>query len=531
MTTALAVVSVFAYSFSIEPTFRAEARLLLKESAATSGILGELASISQAPPAAAEIEVIRSRKLANAVAAPPTAVDVPDWATGLGLGLTTVVDDLDSYWPASTLRRRLLGAPSPKGSLVVHLEGEPKHSALQEITVKFVTDNQIELAIGNLFGRKAKTFDLAPGKPIRFLNQTLYFEPSQGLQGRTFRLQWKTRRATIESLISRLGISETQRGSGVLRVAYTDTDPHRAASVVNALARAYIAYNRDRLTQNASATVNFTESEVERIKVELEDAEDELVRFQEKSGATMLTETGIALVNKMSGLDLERARLRLEIEAQLQLRDAALAPDASADQIASMGALGPATSAMASLLSGYLVEERSLALEFTDEWPPLIDVRRKIKETRAQIQESLSAQAESLKRKDQSLTESLRRYENQLGGLPRSERELARFQRRTTAFADIYSLLLTQLQQAKILEAAAVEQVDVIDWAVPPRARLLPDVRLNGLIGILIGLTIGIVLSVFRESNSRRIFTAAQLEGITGLPQLGVIPDFRKGPA
>ena len=531
LTTVLAVAGVFAYSFSIEPTFRAEARLLLEESSAATGILGELASISQAPPAAAEIEVIRSRKLANAVVAPPDAADIPEWAAGLGLGLTTVIDDLDRYWPASTLRRRLLGGSNPRGSLVVRLDGEPDYSAPQEITVKFIADDQIELVMGGMLNRKAERFSLIPGEPIRYLNQDLYFEPSEGLQGRTFRLQWQNRRTITESLISRLGVSETQRGSGVLRVSYSDTDPHRAANVVNTLARVYIAYNRDRLTRNASATVTFIEAEVDRIKAELEDAEAELVNFQEESGAAMLTEAGVALVEKMSDLDLERARLSLEIEAQQQLVDAVTAPDVSADQIASIAGLDASTAAMAKLLSSYIVEEQALALEFTDAWPPLIEVRQRIEQTRNQIREGLLAHVDALQRKDESLERSLGRYEEDLGALPRSERELAKFQRRATAFAEIYSLLLTQLQQAKILEAAAVEQVDVLDWAVPPRARLLPDVRLNGLIGILIGMTVGIVLSVFRESSSRRVFTAAQLEGVTGLTQFGVIPDFRKGPA
>lgn len=531
LTTVLAVSGVFAYSFSIEPTFRAEARLLLEESSAATGILGELASISQAPPAAAEIEVIRSRKLANAVAAPPDATDVPEWATGLGLGLTTVVDDLDRYWPASTLRRRLLRKPNPQGSLIVRLEGEPEYSAPQEITVKFLADDQIELIMGSLWGRHAERFTLVPGEPIRYLNQNLYFEPSEGLQGRTFRLQWQNRRAITESLISRLGVSETQRGSGVLRVSYSDTDPHRAASVVNSLARVYIAYNRDRLTRNASATVNFIQAEVERVKSELEDAEEELVEFQEDSGAAMLTEAGIALVNKMSSLDLERARLSLEMEAQQQIADAVSDPEVTADQIASIASLDPSTASMANILSGYLVEEKALSLEFKDAWPPLIEVRERIEQAKQQIQDSLLAHVEAMRRKDQSLESSLQRYEGDLGALPRSERELAKFQRRAMAFSEIYSLLLTQLQQAKILEAAAVEQVDVLDWAVPPRARLLPDVRVNAGIGILIGLTVGVVLSVFRESRSRRVFSAAQLESVTGLTQFGVIPDFRKGPA
>ncbi|MEM9378721.1 MAG: Wzz/FepE/Etk N-terminal domain-containing protein, partial [Planctomycetota bacterium] len=47
-----------------EPVYRAQATLLLDQEGATSGILSDLAALTQAPVAISEMEVLRSRTVA-----------------------------------------------------------------------------------------------------------------------------------------------------------------------------------------------------------------------------------------------------------------------------------------------------------------------------------------------------------------------------------------------------------------------------------------------------------------------------------
>ena len=51
----------------------------------------------------------------------------------------------------------------------------------------------------------------------------------------------------------------------------------------------------------------------------LKRAEDALIAYQEESGATLLSENGLALVDQITGLDLERARLSMNIGAHREV--------------------------------------------------------------------------------------------------------------------------------------------------------------------------------------------------------------------
>jgi capsule polysaccharide export protein KpsE/RkpR len=64
----------------------------------------------------------------------------------------------------------------------------------------------------------------------------------------------------------------------------------------------------------------------------------------------------------------------------------------------------------------------------------------------------------------------------------------------------LYTLLISQHEQAKLAEARDTPTVQILDRAVPADEHSRPKVALNVLIAGLLGLTIGILLALFREN-------------------------------
>jgi tyrosine-protein kinase Etk/Wzc len=527
-TVALCAGSVVLFTLFRPPSFRAQALLLLEESATTRGILGELSALSHAPPALAEIEVLRSRTLAAAVAASPGE---SPFGPDVGQSLTGIVDDPERYWPWPNLRRTLLGGTPPTGDLKVEVLAWPRGGFKHAVRITFEEPDRVRLAEATVWGSAPVVVTFEEGKPVEYRGARLLLHPSGEIRGRSFLLSRSSDEQAVHRLLGALSVVETQRGAGVIAVSYHDCDPVRAAEVANALVRGYLIHNRSRLSRQAGVTVAFIEQEIDRIRADLEAAEQDLVAFQEQAEAVLLSDSARALIDALSELELERARFGLRIHHQERLLALLEGGEPAWEAAAAAGQEDPVTLSLLEGLAGMMAKKAEMEQEATPLWPPLIELNARIAETRTRLRAGIEARTTALQKQDQDLGQAIERYREKMDGLPATEQELARFQRRSQSFGQIYTFLLGQLQEAKIAEATAVETAEVIDWAVPPISRNSPRLTLNLAMGLLLGLLAGMALAHWVEAASGKVITSAQLEATTKLPQATVIPDFRRGMA
>jgi capsular exopolysaccharide synthesis family protein len=66
--------------------------------------------------------------------------------------------------------------------------------------------------------------------------------------------------------------------------------------------------------------------------------------------------------------------------------------------------------------------------------------------------------------------------------------------------------------------------IRVVDSAKPPRAPFRPNIKLNLILGVLIGLMLGVALAILLDHLDNTISTADEIQRLTGLPALAVIP-------
>mgnify|MGYP006153983245 CR=1 FL=1 len=519
------VMALGALGFALTqaPSYQADARILLEENAPSSGVLGELSALTGAPPAAAEMEVVKSREILKRIVALPEE-------DSLGLGLMLRVDDLDRYQPLSAFLARW-AEDAPKGNLSARLAGTSAVKKGGSALLQIGEDSQAVLSWTNAEKKKQETvIPWGRHNTLSLEGLTLILTADGDLSGRRFSLTWMNTRSAIDRLLGAIRVSETARGSGVLKISLSDSDPFRAAEVVNQVVRSYMERSRDRVALRAKTTVSYIEEQIERIQGELEEAESALVEYQEREGAALLTEAARTVVERISSLDLEQAKLAMLIGSQDQLVQAIEAGQ-SVEELGAGIELDPQTASLLQEIRVLRGQESLLAGEYQDEWPPLMQVRAQITQVRQTITGAAQARASALHKKNDTLQRAVDRWQTQLNELPATERELAKFQRKAESFEGIYTFLLAQEQEARITEKASIATVSVVDWAVPALSRSSPNLAKMTGMGLLLGLLFGAALALWRESTQKKVLSAAQLEAVTGLPQWGIIPDFLRGGA
>ena len=76
--------------------------------------------------------------------------------------------------------------------------------------------------------------------------------------------------------------------------------------------------------------------------------------------------------------------------------------------------------------------------------------------------------------------------------------------------------------------AANTSSISIVEPAVTPLVRYRPKPKMNVLLGLLSGLILGLALAFLREAMDQKIKSTDDLERLTGLPVLGMIPRVTK---
>jgi capsular exopolysaccharide synthesis family protein len=94
----------------------------------------------------------------------------------------------------------------------------------------------------------------------------------------------------------------------------------------------------------------------------------------------------------------------------------------------------------------------------------------------------------------------------------------------------LYDSLLTHLKDANVSAGLRATNIHVIDKAVPPTTPIRPDKVRNIVFGLAAGLGLGIALALTREALDNSIKSAQEIEKLTDLPTLAIVPIARTSP-
>ncbi len=349
-----------------------------------------------------------------------------------------------------------------------------------------------------------------------------------------------------------LGISKI-RDSDVLRISFRSHDPELGARVVNTLVD--VLRERDLETQRAelSSRRAFIESQLERYRTTLEKAEKELRDFRKANGVLNLDEETSTLLAALSRLDQsieETETQRKDLEARIAFLQTQL-QERGGDTVGTPLLTDQATAKLLDLLGS---QEAMLAqLEasgVSPDDPRYRELQQTIEKTRAQLEERLKKPmvypggrdwitgVDSLQRalysyrlerlaldaRLRALRSYRRQYEQDLKQLPDQEMRLLQLIRAREVADKIYRMLLEQKEEVQIAEAGRVPRLRIIDRARPNRNPVSPRVRPTLLLGLLLGLFAGLGMALLVESLDTTVKGPKDVEQLTDLPVLGIIP-------
>jgi polysaccharide chain length determinant protein (PEP-CTERM system associated) len=358
--------------------------------------------------------------------------------------------------------------------------------------------------------------------------------------------------------------SEMARTGGLpgFFISFRDSDPHTAQLVCGEIASLFVTANLNARAQSAEGTTDFLKGQLADAKRTLDDQDSKLAAFQSKYMGRLPGEES----PNMSMLTSLNTQLDAATQALARLEQDKSYIEAMLAQQQSMNVQatehgGSSPSAQMAQLQALQSEEADLTRRYTDDYPDVVAVRRKIKDLQAQMAaapasasvpsttsttgtapnrndtpgvQQLRAQLRAVdqgitaKRHEQAMIQNqVRLYQDRISSSPMVQEEYKNITRDYQTAQAFYDDLLKKMNQSKMatdLERRQQgEQFSVMDQPNLPDGPTFPKRGVFVGAGFAGGLILGIMLVAWREYRDTALRSERDVWAFTKLPTLGVI--------
>ena len=343
----------------------------------------------------------------------------------------------------------------------------------------------------------------------------------------TIKLQGGSRRIYENIIKGSLLVKQLKLETNLIKVAFQDTIPERANQYIDALVDVYI--NRSITKKNSinSKILNFLEERLAITKKKLEISENELEEYQSANKNIDPSLNSKDSFARLSDIDLQLSEIQLK--GQL-IRNIIIfiKHNRNLDSIAPTLLEFNAQSILKLItdIQTLQIKEDDLTLEFTDKYPPLIQLRKRIRSIRKQIALNVKNLQSTLSFKRKNLLKQKEKYEEILTALPKKEKNYINFKRNYEVNSKIYTYLLEKKSENELVQVATISDYEAVDKAYSSFVPIKPKRMVLLILAGVIGLGLGVVLALIRSLFKKKIYKRQEIEERIKLPFYGQIPLF-----
>lgn len=368
------------------------------------------------------------------------------------------------------------------------------------------------------------------GKPVQLSSIALgaAVDPSLGVEGD----------AELAKLGSRLqgGLSvEPVKDTQLVELSFESSTPELAARVANGYAKAFITWGVETRKGTVDRASAFLTQQVETLSKDIESQRQKLSGFGRVTDLT-LDPAGEQMVERRSMLEEQYNKaLANHFAKEIAYQEILDLPPESVADRAMNGRVGLVKGDLLRLEGEY---EAQLEI-YRPEWPTMVELKEKIESKRRELQglvrEGVSrardqsyAELQSARVEKAGLEETLRQLDGESLKLNSGAIEYNNLKTVIRTRQELLNDLVKRQSETEVasqIQDTVESNVRIVDRAIVPGYAIRPILRQDLTLALGAGLLLGLGAIVLLESLDRTIKHAEELERITGLPTLAVIPE------
>jgi polysaccharide biosynthesis transport protein len=335
------------------------------------------------------------------------------------------------------------------------------------------------------------------------------------------------RPAILGAFLGRLLVQRVPN-SRLIEVQFEAEDPQLAAQVVNTHLQSYIELNFRSKYDATTQASNWLSGELEELRIKVEKSEDARLAYERQNQIWQIDEKQDITTQKLA--DLSKA----VTEAQT-----ALAEKEALYRMAASGNVDalPATRENV-VIQDLLKRKTELDVNYSEashqygpNYPKVLrlaaqqrEVEEDLAKARKTVIESVQQEFATAHQRVELLQQALDKQKAEANDLAEKLVQYHILQHDAQSNKALYDGLLQKLKEAGITAGLRSSNIRVVDPALAPSSPSRPQKARNILLAILVGLVGGVGLALFREYLDNTVKSPDDVETLTGLPSLAVVP-------
>ncbi|HEX5423309.1 MAG TPA: polysaccharide biosynthesis tyrosine autokinase [Candidatus Acidoferrales bacterium] len=363
---------------------------------------------------------------------------------------------------------------------------------------------------------------------IRTLDLGRY--PEFGGTGRTAAFTGKSgtqRPAILGAFLSRLSVKRVPN-SRLIEVGFVAHDPQLAARVVNAHLQNFIEGNFRSKYDATTQASTWLSAELEELRMKVEKSENERLAYERQNQIWQVDEKQNITTQKLA--DLSNAVTAAQTD--LATKQALYRMAASSD-IGALPAIrdNPLVQDLLRRKSDLKQQYTTALSQFGPNYPTVQHIAAQQREVEQNLVTARKSAVESIKDDYETarehvaiLQQALDQQKTEANAMAEKLVNYQMLQHDAEANKQLYDGLLQKLKEADIAAGLRSSNIRIVDPALTPTTPAGPEKARNIALSLIIGLLGGIGLAVFREYLDNTVKSPDEIESLTGLPLLAVVP-------
>src|SRR5437868_6089557 len=350
----------------------------------------------------------------------------------------------------------------------------------------------------------------------------------------------ETRQDTVHRLQSNLHVTLVPK-TDIIRISYSSLNPKMSAEIVKQVTSDYIQRSYQTRFESTRRVSDFLSGTLEGLKQEVETSQEQMMDLQRRLGALGFDPTHNQITNSLD--DLSRAvgaakLTRIIAEARYRVLSG-MDPNTIEGTIELTPGTAPGElTQLRAQLAGARANYAQMESSFGPNHPQAKALKAQIDELVKEIdaeQNRLLIQAKQnyvvARANEDQTTAALEAQKSEAYKLRDQLVEYSLRQREFEANRNLYDSLQQRLRTASVQSGLESLDIELVDKALPPANPVLRPQSTMILTALAFSLLAGIVIAFLMESLDTGLRSIAEIESITELPSLAIIPRARRSSA
>lgn len=318
--------------------------------------------------------------------------------------------------------------------------------------------------------------------------------------------------------------------SRLLDVSFESTDPVLAARIVNAHLETFVEQNFRSRYESTMQASTWLADQLDELKVKVQKSEDARIAYERQNQIWSLDDKSNITTQRLADVNRQLTETQTERMKKESLYEFAKA--GNLDVI-------PQVQNNSSLME--MIRKRSqLTDQYNDElsqygpnFPRVQRLQAQLKDLDASLQKQKQAIVDGLesdyreaRQRETLLAQSLDQQKADVNAMSEKLVEYNILKRDAETSKVLYDGLLTKLKEAGITAGLRSSNIRIVDPAMIPSYPSRPAKARNVALAFLVGLVGGIGLALMREYMDNTVKTPDDVENLSRLPSLAVVPQF-----